>query len=66
MSNVIVELTREMRRVQLLYPSLAGRDLDSAQRTIHFAHVALTTNSYENMQESLDDLRDIRPPVKKV
>jgi len=63
--NIIVDLSREMRRVKELFPRFSPERLEHAQRTLHFADVAMTTNSYESMQESLDDLRLIVDPQKK-
>ena len=64
MENIIVDLTREMRRVEQLYPRLNHQDRERAQRTVHFANVGMTTNSPEAMKESLDDLKLIQDPKK--
>jgi hypothetical protein len=64
-SNVIVELVREMRRVESLYPSLSGDRLQSAQRTVYYANMSMQANSLESMQESLDDLREIKEEPKR-
>lgn len=64
MPNIIVDLTREMRRVEQLVPRLNIQEREKAQRTLYFANTGMTTNSLEAMQESLDDLRLIQAPKK--
>jgi hypothetical protein len=65
MANIIVELTREMRRVRELLPQFDAQQLHQVQRTLHYASVSIATNSYEGMQESLDDLREITAEKKQ-
>jgi hypothetical protein len=65
MPNVIVELTREMHRVEQLYRNLHGAELENARRTVAAATAALTSNSLEAMKESIDDLRDITGEPRK-
>jgi hypothetical protein len=65
MPNIIVELTREIFRVEQLYPSLAGADLEHARRTVAYAQSGLANNSIEVMKESINDLRDITGEPKK-
>jgi hypothetical protein len=65
MANIIVELTREMRRVRELLPRLDAQRLEKVQRTLHYASVSIATNSYEGMQEALDDLREFTVGPKK-
>jgi hypothetical protein len=64
MPNVIVELTREIHRVEQLYVSLRGADLDHARRTVAYALQGLANNDLGVMKESINDLRDItgEPP----
>ena len=65
MQNIIVELTREIYRVEQLLPSLRGAELDNATRTVGYARAGLAQNSLEVMKESIDDLRDITGEPKK-
>jgi len=62
--NIIVDLSREMRRVEALYPRLNAPQLERAQRTIYFANVGMNTNSPDAMKESLEDLKLITDPKK--
>jgi len=62
--NIIVNLSREIRRVLALYPRLNPRELERAMRTVHFANVGMTRNSDEAMKESLEDLKLITDPKK--
>ena len=64
MPNIIVELSREMRRVQEMFPRMNVQDREHAQRIVYFANVGMTTNSLEAMKESLDDLKLIVDPKK--
>jgi hypothetical protein len=65
LSNIIVDLTVEMRRVEALYKTLGAEDLVQAQRTVRFATQSLAMNSYDEMREALDDLRAIKPEQRK-
>jgi hypothetical protein len=65
MPNIILELTREIHRVEQLYPSLHGAELDNARRTVAYARSGLANNSLEVMKESINDLRDITGEPKK-
>lgn len=57
MPNVIVELTREIARVKALLPSLGPTQIPLAERELRLADVAMASNSFENMRESIDALR---------
>lgn len=59
MPNVIVELLREVRRVEALYPLLTVQDREQAQRIVHQANHNLASNQLEGMKESIDDLQAI-------
>jgi hypothetical protein len=65
MPNIILELTREIHRVEQLYASLHGAELDNARRTVAYAQSGLANNSLEVMKESINDLRDITGEPKK-
>jgi hypothetical protein len=65
MPNVILELTREIHRVEQLYPSLAGAELEKARRTVGYARSGLANNDLGVMKESINDLRDITGKPKK-
>jgi hypothetical protein len=65
MPNIIVELTREIHRVEQLFPSLHGAELDNARRTVGYARHGLANNDLGVMKESVNDLRDITGEPKK-
>jgi hypothetical protein len=65
MPNVIVELMREIHRVEQLYPFLKGAELDNARRTVAYARSGMAENSLAQIKESINDLRDITGEPKK-
>jgi hypothetical protein len=62
MPNVVVEISAEMARVRELAPRLDRDRATWASLTIRAAEHALALNSYAEMRELLDDLRDIKDP----
>lgn len=65
MSNIIVDLNKEINRVRLLLPKLAAHEQRQALNTIEWARCHMALNSLEGMTESLADLRDFRLETKK-
>jgi hypothetical protein len=57
--NIVGELAVEIVRVRDLLEKLDAGARDNAERTIRFAQLAMQQCSYEDMRESLDDLRAI-------
>lgn len=69
MPNIIMELWRELERVQALLINLedsgdhgAGLEARQARNLIRYGLSALNLNRYEDMREALDDLRDFGKP----
>lgn len=61
MPNIIVELTREISRVTGLLPALDPATRAKAEKAIRFAKEYMALNSYEQMQDWLDELREVKP-----
>jgi hypothetical protein len=57
--NLIVSMYREMARVRNLLPRLPVADRADAEKILRFAEINIASNSYEQMQDSLQELESI-------
>lgn len=64
MPNVIVELTREIARVETLIRlgRLDDQKRRDAELIVGLARVSMGMNSYENMREAIEDLLEFQDP----
>jgi len=63
-SNVILELHREIARVRILLPKFDPAVRQLAAGTIRYAEASLAQNQYEAIREAIEDLQEFRlPPV---
>jgi hypothetical protein len=63
--NIILELNREIARVRALFPKFNQAKLAEAHRAVEWARTSLARNSYAEMREAIDDLRDFKDPEAK-
>lgn len=61
-SNIIVQVQREIARVNALIPKLDPVQRDMAARSIRFAELAMKECAIANLYESLDELKEFKDP----
>lgn len=60
MSNVVVELNREILRVTALLPKLDPITRDKAERSIRFGELAMKQVAIGDIYESIDELKEFK------
>lgn len=62
MPNIIIELHREIARIQALLPRLDEEKRRKAELILGLARVSMGMNMYENMREAVEDLLEFQDP----
>lgn len=60
--NIIVQVQREIARVNALSAKLDPVQRDMASRSIRFAELAMKECAIANLYESLDELKEFKDP----